>query len=301
MTGRVLVLGAINVDMVARTQHRPTGGETVIATGYQRSSGGKGANQAAAAARAGADVALVAAAGDDEAGIHELDELRRRAVRTDSVATIADAPTGIAMITVTPDGENAIVIVPGANEHLEVGHVDTSMAQAGEPAVLVLQTEINPRLVDRAASQASASRVVLNNGPWVGLAPSTLRRADPLVVNELEARDACGLAGADLPPKNLARRVREVTQARTVLVTLGPVGVSISANGGDDFVPALAASTVVDTTGAGDTFVGTLAAHLARGEELTIAVGAAVSAASEAVTWRGARPPLEGSEATGGN
>jgi ribokinase len=301
MTGRVLVLGAVNVDMVARTEHRPAGGETVIATGYQRSSGGKGANQAAAAARAGADVALVAAVGDDEAGVEQLAELRHRGVRTDSVATIAGAPTGVAMITVTPDGENAIVIVPGANEHLDVGHVDTSMAQADEPAVLVLQTEINARLVDRAASQTSASRVVLNNGPWVGLAPSTLRRADPLVVNEVEARDACGQAGANLPAKDLARGVREVTQARTVLVTLGSAGVSISSSVGDDFVAALPASTVVDTTGAGDTFVGTLAAYLARGEELTIAVGAAVSAASEAVTWRGARPPLEGSEAIGGD
>jgi ribokinase len=301
MTGRVVVLGAINVDMVARTERRPTGGETVIATGYQRSSGGKGANQAVAAARAGADVALVAAAGDDEAGVEQLDELRRRAVRTDSVVSIGGAPTGVAMITVTPDGENSIVIVPGANGHLDVGHVDTSMAQGGAPAVLVLQTEITARLVDRAASRASASRVILNNGPWVGLAPSTLHRADPLVVNEHEARDACGLAGTDLPPKDLARRVREVTQARTVLVTLGAAGVSISTSGGDDFVPAPAASTVEDTTGAGDTFVGTLAAHLARGEELTIAVGAAVSAASEAVTWRGARPPLEGSETTGGD
>jgi len=95
--------------------------------------------------------------------------------------------------------------------------------------------------------------------------------------------------------------VREATQARTVLVTLGSSGVSISANDGDHFVAAPAASTVVDTTGAGDTFVGTLAAHLARGEELTTAVGAAVSAASMSVTWRGARPPLEGSEGNGGD
>ena len=301
MTERVLVLGAINVDMVAGLEHRPAGGETVIATRYQRSSGGKGANQAAAAARAGADVALVGAVGDDGAGVGQLEELRRRGVDTDSVATIAGAPTGMAMITVTPDGENAIVIVPGANEHLDESHVDTSMTQAGEPVVLLLQTEITSPLIDRAASRSPPSRVGLNNGPWVGLAPRTLRRADPLVVNEHEARDACGSTGTDLALKDLARRVREVTQARTVLVTLGAAGVSISTNRGDDFVPALAASTVVDTTGAGDTFVGTLAAHLARGEVLTIAVEAAVSAASEAVTWRGARPPLEGSQAIEGD
>ena len=293
MSTQVVVLGAVNVDMAARTEHRPLGGETVIATGFRRGSGGKGANQAVAVARGGADVVLVAAVGDDEAGVEQLRELGRRGVRTDCVVTIPGATTGVAMITVTPDGENSIVVIPGANDRLNAGHIDEAFARFGEPGVVVLQTEIDASLIDRAARRASGSRVIINNGPWVGLAADTLRLADPLVVNQYEAGDACGGVSADVPTRALAGVVREVTRARSVVVTLGSGGVAISEDPGESWVATEPATEVIDTTGAGDTFVGTVAAHLARGESIAVSVRAAVSAARESVSWQGARAPLD--------
>ena len=293
MSKQVLVVGGVNVDMVARIGHRPIGGETVVATGYWRGSGGKGANQAVASARAGADAILVSAVGDDEIGSGQLRELVHRGVRTNCIVMIPDAPTGVAMITVTPDGENSIVVIPGANGYLNAAHVDAAFEKFREPAIVVLQTEIEANLIDRAARRASGSRLLINNGPWVNLAAETLRRADPLVVNQHEAREACGGGRVNLPLDELARAVREVTGARSVLVTMGAGGVGISAPAGENWVPAEPVLEVVDTTGAGDTFVGTVAAHLALGDEIAVAVEAAASAASEAVSWQGARAPLD--------
>ena len=297
----VVVLGGVNVDMVAQTPRRPAGGETLVATSFWRTAGGKGANQAAAAARAGADVTLVAAVGRDEPGAEQLHDLRRRGVGTDLVAVLTDAPTGVAMITVTPDGENTIVVVPGANAHLGAGQVDMAAVAAQHAAVLMLQSEVDAALLDRMAARVSAARVIVNNGPWVALAEATLRRADPLIVNQREALDATGAAAADVAPSDLARMVRRVTGARSAVVTLGSAGASISDVGVDGWVPADTAPVVVDPTGAGDTFAGTLAARVAFGDTLFAATRGAVRAAGEAVAWRGARPPAAaGALADGG-
>lgn len=292
MRNRVFVLGAINVDMVAMVEARPNGGQTVVALRHVRTSGGKGANQAVAAVRAGADAALIAAVGDDPVGGDQLTELENRGVGTEWVAVMPRVSTGVAMITVTPDGENSIVVIPGANDLLSVENVDRALAEVDEADVLVLQSEVSADLLEFAVGRAKRCRVVINNGPWVELSAATLRRADPLIVNEHEARDACG-DEAGHPPHAIARRVREATGARSVLVTLGADGVAISGAGGEAHVPAVTVRRVVDTTGAGDTFVGTVAAHLAAGATLEGAAGAGVRSSGEAVGRVGARAAQE--------
>ena len=294
MDDKVIVIGAVNVDFIATVDDRPLGGQTVLATDLTRRAGGKGANQAAAAARAGASTTFVGAVGDDQNGVEQLDELQLLGVNVDSVRRIPGMETGFAFITVTPDGENSIVVVSGANGELEPADAVDALFGVQTGTLVVLQTEIDAAVVDAAARTCSErdARVVLNDGPVARLAESTLALADPIVVNEHEARELCrGVAITS--DRDLAKIVRAVTRARSVVVTLGAEGVLLASQTEDAFVEAVAASEVVDTTGAGDTFVGTLAAGLARGEELVTAIRAAVGAASAAVTWLGARPPRE--------
>ena len=288
------MIGAVNVDFIATVDDRPLGGQTVLATDLTRRAGGKGANQAAAAARAGASTTFVGAVGDDQNGVEQLDELRLLGVDVASVRRIPGVETGFAFITVTPDGENSIVVVSGANGDVEPADVVDALFGVQAGTVVVLQTELDGAVVDAAARTCSESdaRVVLNDGPVARLAESTLALADPIVVNEHEARELCqGIALTS--DRELARMVLAATGARSVVVTLGAEGVLLASQTEDAFVEAVPASEVVDTTGAGDTFVGSLAAGLARGEELVTAIRAAVGAASAAVTWLGARPPRE--------
>ena len=276
--GKVVVIGSINADVVLRVARRPAPGETVLAEAVAEHCGGKGANQAVAAARAGAEVELIGAVGADERGRAQLRALRKAGVSTDRVAVHRKAATGLAVITVTPDGENSIVVAPGAN-----GLVPPIAECTAD--VVVAQTEIQPATVDSAAGLGV--RLVLNVAPVIAVAPDTLAAADPLVVNGLEARTLLRLLRADLPvaTADVAAQLRK--HARSVIVTMGASGALVL----DDALTIVPAPPVdvVDTTGAGDVLVGTLAAALADGAQLVAATEAAVGAASESVTRSGAR------------
>jgi ribokinase len=287
----VVVVGAVNVDLTAAVARRPGGGETVLATGLQRRPGGKGANQAAAAARAGAAVWLIGAVGADPDGAGQIAELDRAGVATAYVRAIEGVPTGAAFISVTPDGENSIIVAAGANSELRPEDVTSALASiAAEGAIAVLQSEVPGPVIDAAAHACvqRGTRFVLNNGPVAILHAATLVAADPIVVNEHEASELCGPHPA-LNRRELAREVRAATGARSVIVTLGADGALLAAAEHDAAIPAPAAH-VVDTTGAGDAFVGTLATRLALGDDLGAAASKAVYAATTAVTWPGARP-----------
>jgi ribokinase len=292
MDGDVIVVGSVNVDLIAAVERRPGGGETVLATGLERRAGGKGANQAAAAARAGASTVFVGAVGDDQDGADQVAELRRVGVDVSRVTTVPDARTGIALITVTPEGENSIVVASGANGALVEAVVLGSLEACRRPGVVVLQTEVSPAVVDAVAAWCAAAgiRVVLNDGPCIPLDAATLAASDPLVVNEHEARQLLG-DDPSVPTGELATAVLEATRARSVVVTLGAAGVQVATEGSLDAIPAVRPDVVVDTTGAGDTFVGTLAAALAAGAAMSDAATRAAAAASRSVTWEGARPP----------
>ena len=272
--GRVVVLGSLNVDLVAAVDRHPAPGETVLVEGdLRRFAGGKGANQAVAAAMAGARVAMVGAVGDDDPGRAYLERLRRRGIDTSAVRVVSGQPTGQAWITVSGnDAENMIVVVPGANSHLtDVG------ARPGDGDVLLAQLEVPVAVVAAAAARAHAAgaRVVLNAAPYAALPPDLAAVADPVVVNEHEA---LLLADSGVVPRSL-------------LVTFGAAGCTWDGERFDG--TTVPAEDVVDTTGAGDAFCGALAAALAAGAGRADAVRAAGEAGAAAVRRAGAQPDPE--------
>ncbi len=277
---RLLVVGGINQDVVVRVGRRPGVGETVVGNGPAYVAGGKGANTAVAAARAGAvgvEVALCGAVGRDAAGDEQIRELVQAGVDVTAVTSGDDVPTGVAMIVVTPDGENSIAVGAGANATLDVDEV---VAAARGADVVLAQTEVGGSVTDAAAAAISpGARFVLSLAPVVDVAPATLAAAHPLVLNESEAAEL-GATDAD--------ELRRATGARSVVVTLGARGAVVADADGTTTVPS-AAVEVVDTTGAGDVLAGTLAAYLASGLGLVDALRLAVAAAAEAVTRPGAR------------
>lgn len=270
--GRVVVLGSINVDLVLGVTRRPGAGETVGDATLERHAGGKGANQALAAARAGAEVALVGRVGEDEAGTSRLAELEREGVDVARVRRCA-APTGTAVITLTPDGENAIVVVPGANGCVGPLDVEDAAPVLREADVLVLQLEIPSVAVTSALTRvAPTTLVVLNAAPARSLDSAVYERLDVLVVNESEAGTLCGTTVRGAETAGAAAALLAGFGARAVVVTLGAAGALVH-EAGEDVLVAAPPALAVDTTGAGDAFVGALAARLAVGEPLTAAVG----------------------------
>ncbi|SOE01489.1 PfkB family carbohydrate kinase [Blastococcus haudaquaticus] len=288
----VLVVGSLNHDVVARTQRRPAPGETVTGGRLSTTSGGKGGNQAAAAARAGAVTAMLGAVGGDDGGRAQLDDLVARGVDVSRVAVVAGVPTSTAVIVVDAAGENAIVVCAGANETVTPQIVHAAPAAA---AVVLAQTELGAAVVDAAAELAAreGARLVVSCGPVVELSPPTLAAADPVVVNRHEAADLLRLAGAPVAtdPTAFAASLLAATGARSVCVTLGADGHVTADGAGPLRVAGAAVEAVVDTTGAGDAFVGALAAALARGASVVDAARAGAAAGAGAVAHAGARPP----------
>ncbi len=260
--------------------------------------GGKGANQAVSAALLGARVTLLGRVGADAAGNTLVGNLREMGVGTARVEALDGVPTGTAFITVTPDGENTIVVAPGANLHLTPGDVDDASEDIGRARVLVAQMEITAKTVQRAVEVASShgTRVVLNLAPAQRLPRSLLRALDPLVVNELEASFLLGQPVAEGVKRSLeaAEKLRTLGP-RSAVVTLGAAGAVVATEEGTKHHPAPKVP-VVDTTGAGDAFVGALAARLSDGSTLEIAAAYAVRAAATAVTKEGAQASLPTSE-----
>jgi ribokinase len=292
--GSVVVVGSINVDVVMHVPGFPVPGATLLADRVERSPGGKGANQAVAAARAGAATRLLGAVGDDGDSAPQVDALVAAGVDVSGVETCSGRTTGTAFVMVAPSGENAIVVDAGANGLLDLRRVVAALSDRGTtaPDVVLLQSEVGAAVVDAAAAAAyeRGIRVVVNNGPWLPLAAATLEAADPLVVNEHEAAEACDASGAEgAEGADLADAVRRRHGCRSVVVTRGAEGASISGAEASARIAALPVERVVDTTGAGDAFVGTLAAVLAQGRSLRRAVEEGQRAGAAVVARLGAR------------
>jgi ribokinase len=287
--GRVVVIGSLNIDLVTRVERLPRPGETVPGGELAWLPGGKGANQALAAAVAGARTRLVGRVGADQLGRTYRTELARRGVDTGAVLVTPGVATGQALITVAADGENSIVVVPGANAHLTAADVDSwvGRAQLGPGALQLLHLEIALPVVAHAARRAAerGARVMLNPSPVRELPPWLLRLANPLVVNRHEAALLSGAAGGE--PAHLAAALL-ARGVPAVVITLGPAGAWLSTPDGSVEVAAPAV-TCVDTTGAGDVFAGTLAAGLAAGTPQPASLPPAVAAASHATTYAGAQ------------
>jgi len=280
VTGDVCVLGSANMDLVVRAAAFPAPGETVTGASFVTVPGGKGLNQAVAAARAGAPTRFVGAVGADGFGGEIRALLEREGI---DVAALAEGEvTGTAHIVVADDGENAIVVVPGANHQVRAEQL--SDAVLGEVSWLVTQLEVRLDVVQAALVRAASAgvRTVLTPAPVQALDAATLGAVDLLVPNQIEA---CRLAGA-ADPLRAAERLSET--CRDVVVTLGARG-AVWARGGR-IAAQLPGRRVeaVDTTAAGDTFVGALVALLAEGADMPVALDRAGVAASIAVTRPGA-------------
>ena len=289
--GRVVVFGSLNVDSTSYVQAFPAPGETILSHGFQVALGGKGSNQAVAAHVAGASVELVARIGADTTGDFAIATLERFGLPTAAIAREPDAPTGVAQITVADSGENTIIVTGGANLELTPAVVDAEARRVAAAALVLTQGELPVATIDRIAATAEAAgvRFVLNLAPPAPVSATTLAAADPLVVNEHEAR-AVGIgtdaAAATLDEwRELAASVAGRT-ARSVVVTLGAAG-AVAASADGSWSAAAPRVTAVDTTGAGDGFTGTLAAFLAEGRPLEEALRIAVAAGALAVQARG--------------
>jgi ribokinase len=284
------VVGSINADIVLGAHRHPLPGETVIATSMDVHPGGKGANQAVAAARLGAEVAFVGAVGMDAYADLAVSGLREAGVDISRVAVVP-GPTGQAFITVDEaTGENSIVVLPGANAYVDEALVNSHGDLLGRAHVIVLQGEIPAKAATRVAS-LSAARLILNLAPVIPLEKQVIQRADPLVVNEHEGRLVLELLGRDVEGLRTEDSVVEALLGEgvpAVVVTLGPGGAIFSDGGALRRVPAPTVNAV-DTTGAGDAFVGALSARLADGAPLEEAVQFGVRVGSFAVTRRGAQ------------
>jgi ribokinase len=294
----VLVVGAINTDLVIVAPRLPAPGETVIGGGLQTFGGGKGANAAVAASRAGADVLLIGAVGADSSGTDAIAALRGDGVDTGGVAVLDAEPTGAALIVVDPRGENQITIGPGANGAVSAAHVRASLAAALPAAhVVLVSTEIPLDAVAAAIEASAAAGVpcILNPAPVIPGLPELLPFRPMLTPNELELRALASSlphtstsGTGDGMPAHL-QALGERTRA-PVIVTLGGEGCALRLpEGAVRRIPAHPVTDVVDTTGAGDTFNGVLAARLAAGDTLTTAVETAIVAASLSVSAIGAR------------
>ncbi|APX33982.1 hypothetical protein BH708_16115 [Brachybacterium sp. P6-10-X1] len=290
--GRILVVGSVNVDLVLAVPRHPEPGETLLGTGSRRSPGGKGANQACAAARLGGDVRFAGRTGTGPDADLALDLLRQAGADLSATTEVPDVETGLAVVTVDEAGENSIVILAGANGTWSPEHLEDLRGEVAASDLVVSQGEIPAPAVDQLARfcAESGTRFLLNLAPVIDVDERTLATADPLVVNESEGRLAlAALTGAEAPDDD-ATTVQQLRRAgvSSVVMTRGAQGAIVSDEAAtiDVSSPSVVA---VDTTGAGDAFVGALALGLARGERLRHACRRAVRVGAFAVTRHGAQ------------
>ncbi|WP_338674292.1 ribokinase [Streptomyces sp. SCSIO 30461] len=282
----LLVVGSANADLVIGVERRPAAGETVLGSDLAVHPGGKGANQAVAAARLGARTALLARVGDDAHGRLLLDAQRDAGV--DGVGIlVGGAPTGIALITVDPSGDNSIVVSPGANGRLAPEDVRAAIGLLRASRVVSAQLEIPlETVVELVRNLPSGARFVLNPSPPRPLPAEVLAACDPLIVNEHEARV---IAGGDLgsSPEDWAHALL-VLGPRSVVVTLGAEGALVATDDATTRVTSVKVDAV-DTTGAGDAFTAALAWRLSRGSSLSDSAAYAARVGAVAVTRPGAQ------------
>jgi ribokinase len=289
----IVVVGSTNLDMVVKSAHIPRPGETVLGGEFRIVPGGKGANQAVAAARLGASVTFVGRVGRGAFGNQALEQFRDEGIRTEFVVPDPDAEHGVALILVDQHGENAIAVAPGANARLAPEDVMRAEPAIAGADLLLLQLEVPLSVVESAVALAKkhGKRVVLNPAPYTALPDEVLAQIDFLTPNETEAEMLLG--GGEAGLGGLARTAEELLRrgAGCVIITLGKEGVFVVLPDGQFRVPGRHVKAV-DTTAAGDAFSGALTVALGEGRELHDAVRFAVAASALSVTRMGAQSSL---------
>ena len=291
MSKKIVVIGSSNTDMILKVEHIPKPGETVIGGTFSTAAGGKGANQAVAAARAGADVTFVARVGTDMFGIQAIEGFVKDNINVNHVLKDTDQPSGVALIFVDDKGENSIAVASGANGKLSPADIYAVREAIAEADVVVMQLETPLDTISEAVAIADQAgvKVILNPAPAQPLDEEILSKVSVLTPNETEAEMLTGITvkgDADV------RKSAEVLRKKgigTVAITLGPRGVFVNGGGLNELVPGFEVETV-DSTAAGDVFNGALAVALAEGKSLNDAVRFANAAGAISVTKLGAQP-----------
>ncbi|MGN1233753.1 MAG: ribokinase [Candidatus Cryptobacteroides sp.] len=290
---KILVIGSCNTDMVVRAERLPGPGETILGGTFIMNPGGKGANQAIAAARLGAEVTFISKIGYDLFGLQALEIYRAEKINTDYIFT-HQGPSGVALISVDADGENSIIVAPGANYTMTKSEIDKADEKFRTADIVLLQLEIPLEIAEYAAKKASGygKRVILNPAPAPEkLSDEFLKNIFCILPNASEARR---LTGIEITDNDSALKATESLCARGVgnaVITLGKRGAFVREGSTHILVPAKKAETV-DTTGAGDVFCGAFCVYLAEGHSVTESVQFANAAAATAVTRVGAQSSI---------
>lgn len=291
--GKLVVLGSINADHILNLSQFPTPGETVTGHHYQVAFGGKGANQAVAAGRSGADIAFIACVGNDDIGQQVRRQLATDHIDVTPVATVDGESTGVALIFVNQDGENVIGIHAGANSALTPQRVEHHAPLIAEASALLMQLESPVESVLAAARIAHQhnTRVILNPAPACELSDELLGLVDMITPNETEAEKLTGIHVATEDDAASAAQALHDKGIETVMITMGSRGVWVSEKGKGERIPGFKVKAV-DTIAAGDTFNGALVTALIEGQPLHQAIRFAHAAAAIAVTRKGAQPSV---------
>ena len=291
MASNIVVIGSSNMDLIMQVDRLPRPGETVTGGVFSRAFGGKGANQAVGAARAGGRVQFVSCLGADTFAADMLANFQRDGIDTRFVFQEKEAATGTALITVDRQGENCITVAPGANHRLLPRHIDEAEAAIRSAELVVLQCELHPDTLNYAIDRAAAlgKKILLNLAPAQPLADQYLRKLHLLVVNETEAAMLTGLSVNSVEEATTAAEQLRTKVNGGVIVTLGTRGSYVAVDNMRELIPAFKVKAV-DTTAAGDVYCGSLATALVEGQSIAQAVRFASAAAAIAVTRLGAQP-----------
>ena len=293
MSKKLVVLGSVNADHVLSVPRFPKPGETLVGSGYHIAYGGKGANQAVAAGRTGADIAFIACVGSDDIGARMKEQFVIDGIDTQAVMAVEGTTTGVAMIWVSAEGENCIGISAGANAELTPERLQPHLSLISEADVLLMQLESPLNTVELAAqtAQKSGTQVILNPAPAQPLPASLLSVIDVITPNETEAQALTGIVVKTDADAQKAGDALHAYGIKTVLITLGARGVWVSEQGKGELVPGFRVQAL-DTTAAGDTFNGALVTAQLEGLPMAQAIRFAHAAAAISVTRSGAQPSI---------
>lgn len=290
---KIVVIGSCNTDMVVKANRLPLPGETIVGGTFLMNPGGKGANQAIAAARLGADVTFVSKIGYDLFGLQALEIYRSERINTEFIFTDPKNPSGVALISVDSSGENSIIVAPGASRSLSVADIDHAETKIKEADIILMQLEVPIETIEHATVIAKKyeKRVVLNPAPAYFLKDEFLRDVYAILPNQIEAEMLSGVKVTDVESAHRAARVIGKKGIENVVITLGKHGAYVKA--GEDYVmiPGREVDTI-DTTGAGDVFCGAFSYYLSLRHSLKESVEFANVAAAFAVTRIGAQSAI---------
>jgi ribokinase len=286
----IIVIGSSNTDMVIKTQKLPAPGETILGGTFLMNPGGKGANQAVAAARLGGKVTFITKRGNDLFGNQAVGLLMREGIDTQYIIKDPDLPSGVALITVDSAGENIIVVAPGSNGNLLQEDIPSSILGSGNFDILLLQLEIPISTVEYAAVTAmkNNTKVILNPAPACQLSDNLLKHTWLITPNETEAEIISGVKITDIPSAERAAVIIRKRGVKNVIITLGETGAYVKSEEYTGLIPGIKVIPV-DTTAAGDVFNGAIAVAISEGRGLQEAVIFANKAASISVTRMGAQ------------